>query len=97
MPPLLHAVLSITVSILWGVVGYYVCLAVVPGWVPMGVPKMLAATTKVILFGYGLAVVLVHIVILVRQQRHQEIELLRLEQPVVEPVETTPSQPVPTG
>ena len=74
---LLHAVLSITVSILWGIVGYYVCLAVVPGWVPMGVPKMLAATTKVILFGYGLAVVLVHIVILVRQQRHQEIELLR--------------------
>jgi two-component system LytT family sensor kinase len=74
---LLHAVLALTVSILWGVVGYYVCLAVVPGWVPMGVPRMLAATTKVILFGYGLAVVLVHIVIQVRLQRHQEIELLR--------------------
>lgn len=74
---LLHAVLALTVSILWGVVGYYVCLAVVPGWVAMGVPRMLAATTKVILFGYGLAVVLVHIVIQVRLQRHQEIELLR--------------------
>lgn len=72
-----HATLSIAVSVLWGVVGYYVCIAVVPGWVPMGVPRMLAATTKVILFGYGLAVVLVHIVILVRLQRHQEIELLR--------------------
>ena len=74
---LLHAVLALTVSILWGIVGYYVCLAVVPGWVPMGVPRMLAATTKVILFGYGLAVVLVHIVIQVRLQRHQEVELLR--------------------
>jgi sensor histidine kinase YesM len=73
----LHAVLAITTSVLWGVVGYYVCLAVVPGWVPMGVPKMLAATTKVILFGYGLAVVLIHILILVRRQRHQEVELLR--------------------
>lgn len=73
----LHAVLAITVSILWGVVGYYVCVAVVPGWVPMGVPRMLAATTKVILFGYGLAVVLIHIVIQVRLQRQQEIELLR--------------------
>lgn len=74
---LLHAVLALTVSILWGVVGYYVCLAIVPGWEPMGVPRMLAATTKVILFGYGLAVVLVHIVIQVRLQRYQEIELLR--------------------
>lgn len=74
---LLHAVLAITVSILWGVVGYYVCVAVVPGWVAMGVPRMLAATTKVILFGYGLAVVLIHIVIQVRLQRQQEIELLR--------------------
>lgn len=73
----LHALLAVTVSILWGVAGYYVCLAVVPGWVPMGVPRMLAATTKVILFGYGLAVVLVHIVIQVRLQRYQEIELLR--------------------
>ena len=73
----LHAVLAIAVSILWGVVGYYVCVAVVPGWVPMGVPRMLAATTKVILFGYGLAVVLIHIVIQVRLQRQQEIELLR--------------------
>ena len=74
---LLHAVLAITVSILWGVVGYYVCVAVVPGWVAMGVPRMLAATTKVILFGYGLAVLLIHVVIQVRLQRQQEIELLR--------------------
>jgi two-component system LytT family sensor kinase len=73
----LHALLAITVSILWGVVGYYVCVAVVPGWVAMGVPRMLAATTKVILFGYGLAVLLIHVVIQVRLQRHQEIELLR--------------------
>jgi two-component system, LytTR family, sensor kinase len=74
---LLHVGLAIAVSILWGVVGYYVCLAVVPGWVPMGVPRMLASTTKVILFGYGLAVVLIHILLQVRIQRHQEVMLLR--------------------
>ena len=74
---LLHVVLSFIVSILWGVVGYYVCLAIVPGWIPMGVPKMLASTTKVILFGYGLAVVLIHILLQVRLHRHQEVALLR--------------------
>ena len=74
---LLHVVLAFAVSILWGVVGYYVCVLVVPGWVPMGVPRMLASTTKVILFGYALAVVLIHIILRVRQHRHQEVELLR--------------------
>lgn len=73
----LHVVLTFAVSILWGVVGYYVCLAVVPGWIPMGVPAMLASTTKVILFGYALAVVLIHVILRVRQQRHQEVALLR--------------------
>jgi two-component system sensor histidine kinase AlgZ len=43
----------------------------------MGVPKMLASTTKVILFGYALAVVLIHIVLRERFHRHQEVELLR--------------------
>lgn len=74
---LLHVALAFAVSILWGVVGYYVCLAVVPGWIPMGVPAMLASTTKVILFGYALAVVLIHVILRVRQQRHQEVALLR--------------------
>jgi two-component system, LytTR family, sensor kinase len=74
---LLHVFLSFVVSILWGIVGYYVCVLVVPGWIPMGVPKMLASTTKVILFGYALAVVLIHIILRVRLHRHQEVELLR--------------------
>lgn len=74
---LLHVTLAFVVSILWGIVGYYVCVLVVPGWIPMGVPRMLAATTKVILFGYALAVVLIHIILRVRLHRHQEVELLR--------------------
>jgi signal transduction histidine kinase len=74
---LLHVGLTFAVSILWGVIGYYVCLAVVPGWIPMGVPAMLASTTKVILFGYALAVVLIHVILRVRLQRHQEVALLR--------------------
>ena len=74
---LLHVFLSFVVSIVWGIVGYYVCVLVVPGWIPMGVPKMLASTTKVILFGYALAVVLIHIILRVRLHRHQEVELLR--------------------
>jgi signal transduction histidine kinase len=73
----LHVGLTFAVSILWGVIGYYVCLAVVPGWIPMGVPAMLASTTKVILFGYALAVVLIHVILRLRLQRHQEVALLR--------------------
>ncbi len=72
-----HIGLAVVVCVIWGVVGYYICVLVVPGWVPLGVPRMLASTTKVILFGYGLAVVLVHIVLQVRQHRQQEITLLK--------------------
>ena len=72
-----HLLLCFTVAVLWGTIGYYICLLVVPGWQPLGVPHMLSQTTKIILFGYGLAVVLVHIVLQVRAHRQQEITLLR--------------------
>lgn len=72
-----HLLLCFAVAVLWGTIGYYICLLVVPGWQPLGVPHMLSQTTKIILFGYGLAVVLVHIVLQVRAHRQQEITLLR--------------------
>lgn len=64
-------------TVLWGVLAYYICMLVVPGWEPLGVPKMLAATAKNVLFGYGLVVVLVHIILRVRMHRNQEVVLLR--------------------
>ena len=72
-----HLLLCFVVAVLWGTIGYYICLFIVPGWQPLGVPHMLSQTTKIILFGYGLAVVLVHIVLQVRLHRHQEVILLK--------------------
>ena len=74
---LAHLGLCLIVTVLWGVLAYYACLAIVPGWKPLGVAKMLSATAKNVLFGYGLIVVLVHIILRVRLHRQQEVALLR--------------------
>lgn len=74
---LIHTVICLVVTALWGILAYYACLAVVPGWKPLGVARMLSATAKNVLFGYGLVVVLVHIILRVRAHRNQEVALLR--------------------
>lgn len=74
---LVHVGVCLMVTFLWGVLAYYACLAIVPGWKPLGVARMLAATAKNVLFGYGLVVVLVHITLRVRLHRNQEVALLR--------------------
>jgi sensor histidine kinase YesM len=74
---IIHFAICIVVTVMWGVLAYYICVAVVPGWEPLGVPRMLATTAKNVLFGYGLVVVLVHIILRVRMHRHQEVVLLR--------------------
>ncbi len=73
----LHAVLCLAVTVVWGVLAYYICLAIVPGWQPLGVGRMLATTAQNVIFGYGLIVLLVHIIIRVRLHRQQEVTLLR--------------------
>jgi sensor histidine kinase YesM len=72
-----HAAVCVAVTLLWGVIAYYLCLLIVPGWQPLGVPKMLTATAKNVLFGYGLVVVVVHITLRVRAHRAHEVALLR--------------------
>jgi two-component system LytT family sensor kinase len=74
---LAHIGICFVVTVLWGVLAYYICLLVVPGWKAEGIGKMLASTSKNVLFGYGLVVVLVHIILRVRLHRSQEVVLLR--------------------
>ncbi len=74
---LFHVGVCIGVTALWGVLAYYGCVLLVPGWKPLGVAKMLASTSKNVLFGYGLVVVLVHITLRVRAHRNHEVALLR--------------------
>ena len=72
-----HLVICFVSTVVWGVLAYYICLSVVPGWRPEGVGKMLASTSKNVLFGYGLVVVLLHIILRVRLHRSQELVLLQ--------------------
>lgn len=73
----IHVGVCIVVTFLWGVLAYYACVVIVPGWKPLGIARMLAATAKNVLFGYGLVVVLVHIILRMRLHRSQEVALLR--------------------
>ncbi|HEY4129397.1 MAG TPA: histidine kinase [Gemmatimonadaceae bacterium] len=72
-----HAGVCVAVTLLWGIVAYYLCLLVVPGWQPLGVARMLSSTAKNVLFGYGLVVVVVHITLRVQAHRAHEVALLR--------------------
>lgn len=72
-----HIAICLVVTVLWGILAYYACLVIVPGWQPLGVPRMLTSTSKNVLFGYGLIVLLVHIILRVRLHRTQEVALLR--------------------
>lgn len=74
---LMHVGVCLAVTVLWGIVAYYGCVLLVPGWKPLGVARMLASTSKNVLFGYGLVVVLVHITVRVRVHRSHEVALLR--------------------
>lgn len=72
-----HAGVCVAVTLLWGIIAYYLCVLVVPGWLPLGVARMLASTAKNVLFGYGLVVVVVHITLRVQAHRAHEVALLR--------------------
>lgn len=72
----LHVAVTLVVTVCWGVSAYYICLLIVPGWRPLGVGRMLATTAQNVIFGYGLIVLLVHIVQSVRAHRQHEVELL---------------------
>lgn len=73
----LHVAALLIVTVLWAVVAYYVCLAVVPGWQPLGIGRMLSTTAKNVLFGYLVLVVLMHVVWRVRRYRAQEVSMYR--------------------
>ena len=74
---LLHVAALFAVTALWAITAYYICLVVVPGWQPLGVGRMIASTGKNVLFGYGVLVVLMHVVYRVRRYRAQELSMHR--------------------
>ena len=74
---LLHAAALFVVTVLWCFLAYYLCLAVVPDWQPLGVGRMVSTAGKNVLFGYLVLVVLMHVVYRTRRYRTQEVAMHR--------------------
>ena len=79
---LLHLAVCLVVVVVWGVLAYYTNLLIVPGWQALGIGMMLASTSKNVLFGYGVLLVLVHVVWWVRRHRMREISALQQQQQI---------------
>lgn len=76
----LHLAVCMIVVIAWGTAAYEINVAIVPGWKPQGLALMLASTAKNVIFGYGVLVVLMHVVWWVRRHRHGEFAALERAQ-----------------
>ena len=69
----LHFAVCLLVVVAWATLSYYTSVAIVPGWEARGLGRMLATTAKNVLFGYGVLLVLMHIVTRVRLHRQHEV------------------------
>jgi signal transduction histidine kinase len=80
----IHFAVCLAVVVAWGTLAYYTNVAIVPGWEPQGLGRMLASTSKNVIFGYGVLVVLVHVVWWVRRHQAHEMSLLQQAQRATE-------------
>lgn len=74
---LFHAVAGALVSLAWSVSAYYINLAVIPGWEPQGVGRMINTTSMMTWFFYTSLVGFSHAVIHAREYRTREIQALK--------------------
>lgn len=74
---LFHAVAGAVVALLWSISAYYINLAIIPGWRPEGVWKMVNTTSLSTWFFYTGLIALVHAVVYAREYRAREIKALQ--------------------
>ena len=72
-----HAVCGAVISLLWAASAYYINVAIVPGWRPEGVGRMLSSTSLMTWFFYTGIVCLAHAVIYAREYRTRELHALQ--------------------
>lgn len=72
-----HAGAGATIAVGWSVSAYYINLAVIPGWRPEGVGRMVSTTSMMTWFFYTGLVCLAHAVLYAREYRAREIQALR--------------------
>jgi two-component system LytT family sensor kinase len=72
-----HIVVGVAVAIAWAVVTYNINLAIIPGWVPLGVGRMINTTFITSYFYYVGMVALVHGIVFARESHAREIDALQ--------------------
>lgn len=74
---LFHAITGAVIAIAWSVLAYYINLAIIPGWRPEGVGRMINTTSMMTWFFYTGLILLAHAVIYAREYRTRELQALR--------------------
>lgn len=73
----LHLALGAVVAVAWAVLAYSINLVVIPGWVPLGLGRMVNTTFMTSYFYYLGMLVLVHGIIFGRESRAREVKALQ--------------------
>lgn len=74
---MLHILVGGVVAVAWAVVAYYVNLAIIPDWIPLGVDRMIHSTFMTSYLPYAGIIIAVHVVIFWRESRGREISALQ--------------------
>ena len=77
---LFHAIAGALIAVGWSVSGYYINLAIIPGWQPEGVGRMVSTTSMTTWFFYTGLICLAHTVTYAREYRAREVKALRAAQ-----------------
>jgi two-component system LytT family sensor kinase len=75
-----HAVAGALIAVGWSVSAYYINLAIIPGWRPEGVGRMVSTTSMTTWFFYTGLICLAHTVTYAREYRAREVKALRAAQ-----------------
>ena len=72
-----HAVAGALIAVGWSVSGYYINLAIIPGWQPEGIGRMVSTTSLTTWFFYTGLIGIAHTVTYAREYRAREVKALQ--------------------
>ena len=72
-----HILVGVGVAIAWAVVAYYINLAIIPGWEPLGIARMVNTTFMTSYFYYVGMIALVHGIVFARESHAREVDALQ--------------------
>jgi two-component sensor histidine kinase len=74
---LVHIVVGAAVAVAWAAITYYINLAIIPGWEPLGLGRMINTTFMTSYFYYVGMVALVHGIVYARESHAREVDALQ--------------------